>query len=694
MRFARFFTLVLALAFACVFTPLAELRAEEDAIIIDGTNFGDQPKNSNPPRNLFAPPPNAPSVNPPPPKPVEIAPPVAPQSSQINANDPNANAPAQKNSSGKQQVEINFSDLPIEEFLRMTSKIMGKNLLLSQRIAGNVDFINGHAVYKEEILQLAQSVLAARGMTLVEEGSYYKIVRLSDAAQENIPVVSGVASGSLMVTQTIRIEEENVDIIVQKIRHLLSPAAKLVTMRESNSLVVSDYPQNINTMRRVIEELVDKRALSVDFIGLKHIKAATIVTSLQQIMRGVLNPRVIDNEVQILKDDASNAIVVTGRPHHIAMIRGIVDRLDVENNMAQPSAEVIFLQNSEAASLVKILNGIVDKTLATNIAPSAAITPSVKPTLTADEEMNVLIAVGMPEEIAIIRDLVRSLDVPRQQVFVQAAIVEVSDNLADQIGITYGVEGASVGGNGIYTLGAALTGSVPTGISSAILAQLQKTDANGNMRVESATALAVGVGLNLLTTKQAAQVLSEPSVLCVNNKESTIYVGETRSILTSESTTSAGIPTKNYTRQDIGLTLKVKPRLSTNDKVALTIEAQLEGIVGLDGSAQPTTTKRRVNTSAIVNDGEPVILGGLIKNEEIQTETRVPYISAIPLLGNLFRNTQDGVNKTSLVVIVTPYIVEKSEDLASLRARLSRLEAMRLQYAKEIIKRAEEESER
>ncbi|MDR0664143.1 MAG: type II secretion system secretin GspD [Helicobacteraceae bacterium] len=594
------------------------------------------------------------------------------------------------NAQDKQTVEINFTDLPIEEFLKMTSRIMGKNLLLTQRVSGNVDFVSATSVYKDDILQLALSVLATRGLTLVEEGSYYKVTRLAEAAQENIPVVSGIARGSLMVTQTIRIEEENVDIIVQKIRHLLSPAAKLVTMRESNSMVISDYPSNINTVRQVIGELVDKRAVSVEFIPLKNIKAASIVTSLQQIMKGAVNPRVIDNEVQILKDDASNAIVVTGRAHHIKTIKSLVARLDVENNYAAPSSEVIFLQNSEASSLVKILSGIADKT----VAPSSPADPRVKPTISADEEMNVLILVGMPEEIATIKALVKSLDVPRQQVYVQATIVEISDNLADQIGLTYGVDGAAVGGNGIYTLGAALTGSVPSTVSGAILSQLQKTDANGNIKVESATALAVGVGLNLLTSRQAAEVLSEPSILCVNNKESTIYVGETRSILTSETTTSAGIPTRNYARQDIGLTLKVKPRLSTNKKVALTIEAQLEGIVGVDGSAQPTTTKRRVSTNAIVSDGEPVILGGLIKSEEIDTETRVPILSSIPFAGNLFRNKQEGVNKTSLVVIVTPYIVEKSEDLSALRVRLSRLEALRMQYAKEIIKRADERRKR
>lgn len=577
-----------------------------------------------------------------------------------------------------EEVEINFSNLSIEDFLKMTSKIMGKNLLLTQRISGNVDFISTKPVQKSEILQIAISILSSRGLTIVEEGNYYKVVRLSEAATENVPIVKGKATGALLVTQAIRIDEENIEIVVQKIRHLLSPAAKLVTMKESNTMVISDYPANIETVKGVVDQIVDKRSLSAEFIHLKYVKAATVLTSLQQIIKGVLNPRVIDNEIQVLKDDASNAIILTGRPKHIAFVRSVIARLDVEDNQANQVAEVIYLQNSEAAALTKILASVVERT---------ATDAKAKPMLTADEEMNVLIALGLPEEISAIKTLVKSLDVPRQQVYVQATIVEVTDNLAERVGMTYGVEGAGISGNGIYTLGTTITGSVNPAASKAMIEKITEKDASGNYKT-NASALAVGVGLNMLITDGAAEILSEPSILCINNKESVIYVGETRSILTSETTTTAGIPTQNYTRQDIGLTLKVKPRLSTNNKVALTIEAQMEGIIGADQSARPTTTKRRVATNAIVNDGEPVILGGLVKNEEIKKESRVPYLSAIPFIGRLFRSDSDSEVKTNLVVIVTPYIVEKSEDLASLRKRLSTLEALRQQYAKEVVKSA------
>jgi general secretion pathway protein D len=581
----------------------------------------------------------------------------------------------------RDQVEINFSELSIEDFLKMTSRILDRNILLTQRVAGDVDFVSNGPVYKDEMLQLAVSILSTRGMTIVEEGSYLKVVRLAEAAQENVPVVNQAGEGSLMVTVPIRLEEENVDIVVQKIRHLLSPAAKLVTMKESNSMVISDYPANIKTIQSVIDRIVDRRSVTVEFIPIEHVKVSTVLPLVQQVIKGVLNQRVVDNEVQILKDDASNALIVTGRPHHIGLITDVARRLDTQDDRASPSVRVLPLQNSEATELAELVSGIAEKT--------STAGEGQRPSISADEEMNVLIAVGISDDLDSIAQVVQSLDMPRQQVYVQASIVEIIEGVAEQIGLTYGVEGAMANSNGLYTLGTNLTGSIPNEARSAMLSQMQPE--GGQMPTQSA--LAVGVGLNLLSRGNGADVLSEPSILCVNNRESTIYVGETRSILTSETTTSGGIPTRNYARQDIGLTLSVKPRLSTNSRVALSIEAQLEGIAGSDGGDRPTTTKRRVNTHAIVSDGEPVILGGLVKSEEYTNNSRIPYLSAIPFLGRLFQNNQEGVNRTSLVVIVTPYIVERSEDLPQLRERLSRLEAIRQRYVEEIIQTADTDKE-
>ena len=195
---------------------------------------------------------------------------------------------------------------------------------------------------------------------------------------------------------------------------------------------------------------------------------------------------------------------------------------------------------------------------------------------------------------------------------------------------------------------------------------------------------ALGAKLDLLKQNGAAHILSEPSVLCTNNKEASIEVGQTQSILTQaqQTTQGQGNIINNYSREDIGITLKVKPRLSSNNKVTLEVEAEIEDIVpGSSASAdRPTTTKRKVVTSAIVNNGETIILGGLMKNSGGTGVTKIPLLGDIPVLGRLFTTNGEMESQVNVVIYLTPYIVRKSDDLKRLRAALNELEDIQVRY--------------
>jgi len=207
--------------------------------------------------------------------------------------------------------------------------------------------------------------------------------------------------------------------------------------------------------------------------------------------------------------------------------------------------------------------------------------------------------------------------------------------------------------------------------------------------------LAMGVTLSIFENNNAANVLSEPSILCLNNKESSIYVGQTESILSQTSVGSDinAIARQNYTREDIGLTLTVKPRISADNKVSLTVKAILEDVVPGSTRGQPTTTKREVSTAAIVSNGETVIIGGLIKNKEGKGVVKIPFLGDIPILGNLFRHTTKAHDKTSLVIMLTPYIVKRSEDLGHLRDTLGKLDLLEQNLALEFEKNYEKNQE-
>lgn len=566
----------------------------------------------------------------------------------------------------REQVDINFKNLKIDDFLKMSAKILDKNILITDNIPGEVNFISSSPIYKDEILNLIISIIETKGYTLVQDGRFLKTVKASVASRENLPVVER-AKGAMMVTQAIRVPNQNVDVVVQKIRHLISNSAKLVTMKETNTLIITDYPKNIETIGKVMEKLSVAVEMEVEFIKLRHAKASAVHGHIATVAKTLANQAVEQEKITALKDDTTNSIILIATKENIAKLKRIIDQLDVEEDFASQQIEVIKLQNSEAKIVSKLINATVSKIKD----PTKGNTPA--PLISEEEELNALVVIATLDEIGQIKKLVAELDVPRQQVYVKAKIIEVSEEKAEQIGLRYGIEAGGVGGTGLYSLGTTLTGGVTP--ATTIASQFQASLPDG---IDSAFIL--GVSLDFLETNGAAEVLSEPSILCVNNKESTIYVGETRSILTSTSTTTAGIPTNNYTRQDIGLTLTVKPRLSTDNKVSLDVKATLEGIKSDSGAGTPTTTKRNVTTTAIVNGGEEVIIGGLIKNDESAARSKIPFLGDIPFLGGLFRGDSYTGSKTNLVIILTPYIVENSDDLTNLKSKLTKLSDLQTKY--------------
>jgi len=324
--------------------------------------------------------------------------------------------------------------------------------------------------------------------------------------------------------------------------------------------------------------------------------------------------------------------------------------------------------------------------------------PPKKAMVVSDVERNALVILADGDQIKNIRQTISRLDVPKPQVYVKAKIVEINTDMASQIGFRYGFESGKITSKGLFSL-AANAGAPSLMISDQLMSFLNTTETiydpvSGNPITNEVKAFsfdtginemfALGAKLDLMKQNGAAHVLSEPSVLCINNKEASIYVGRTQSILTQaqQSTVGQGNIINNYSREDIGITLKVKPRLSSNNKVSLDVETTIEDVLARATTEEdrPTTTKRKVVTNAIVNNGETIILGGLIKNVGGKSVTSVPILGDIPVLGALFRSKGNVVRKINVVIYLTPYIIRKSDDLKNLRRNLAELEDVQKRY--------------
>jgi general secretion pathway protein D len=570
----------------------------------------------------------------------------------------------------REQVNITFKNLKIDDFIKMSSKILQKNILMTQSIPGTVEFISETPLYKDELFDLMLSVLDSKGFTLVKDGNILKVVRSSQAIRENLDVAK---KSNFMYTEIISVKNVPVVNLANRIKLFLSVAGKLITINESNSIIISDMPSKIEHIKEVIKHLDQQpdSQRSVEFITLKNAKASKVAGDLGKIAKALVDQKIKTNAVEVHSDDASNSVIIIANRDIIRRLTPYVNKLDEEDLSYSMEFAVIPLRNSDVKNIEKSLNNIISK--------KKYVKEDLKPMISSDEEMNAIIISATKDDIHNIKDIIDILDVEKPQVYVHAKIVEISENDARNLGVKYGVGGGTSNSGGLFTFAASLGGSaisLPTELATLIDTPSLKDG------------LALGASINFLETNGAATVLSEPSLLCVNNKESFIYVGKTQSILssTSQGNSVTDLARNTYTRQDIGLTLKVKPRISSDTIVTLETNAKLEDIVNDSTPGLPTTTKREVQTVAIVHSGESIILGGLIKNKVSDSQSKIPGLGDIPLLGYAFKDTEKQIDQVNLVIILTPYIVKTSDDLAKLRKTLKSLDTLQKSFNAKLLK--------
>ena len=580
----------------------------------------------------------------------------------------------------EEKININFKDLKIMDLVKITSKIIDKNILITEEIKGNVDFISNNAVEKDELIKILGFVLESKGYSLVQSENMLRIVKLDDSSNSNVPIMNTTdydGAHLSMVTEIFTVYNADVDYVASKIRHLITKNGKMVTNKDSNTLVITDFKDNIDTVKEVVSIMTNGGKRDISIVELQNMKAVDAKKSLDAIVKSLYNDKIETEKVAVIDNKDNNSVVLIGKKENINYLEKYIKNADLRGSLIQKEVKVFPLKNVEAINVIKILDSIIGK--------KAYIDPNDKPLSSVDEESNAIVVMGPADELESIEGLLIELDKEKGQVYVQARIIELNDELVDQIGISYGLFGGTVGSNGLATFSSSLNGGSTTISDVTSLLELNIPDITSG--------LALGASLNLLKQNGALDVVSEPSILAINNKESSIYVGETISVKTSSSITDGGTTNENYQREDVGLTLKVKPRISNDIKVTLEINTILEGVkTTVTTSGNADTSKKEIKTTAILNNGESVIIGGLIENKEESTKQQVPLLGDIPLFGELFKNKAINTKKNNLVVIVTPYLIPQTKDITFVRNQLAELKSMEDKYLEDSLIRLKKEA--
>jgi general secretion pathway protein D len=582
-----------------------------------------------------------------------------------------ASAPEASLTSRDGRHTLNLKAADIGVLIQTVSEITGKSFIVDPRVEGRVTVISARPQDAAEIYETFLSVLRVHGFAAVASGDMVKIVPDALAAQDG-SVGNGGGGADALVTRLVPIQHIAADEVVKLLRPLAPQQATFAAHPGSNSILITDRAGNVERLMALIRRIDTASDSAVEVISLRHASAAEVARTLTTLE----GPGAQGSTSKLVADERTNSILLSGDRSQRLRMRALVAHLDTPLDGGD-NTQVIYLQYAKADELVPILDGVAATLTGATPAPESAKTATIQ----AHGETNALIVTASPAVFREIAAVVRQLDVRRAQVLVEAVIAEVTDELADEIGIQW-QSSSYDGGNDTGVIGGTNFPGA-SGVGGIIAAMLNPTGAlansaglnlgyvGGQVRIPNGnggtlTVLQVGALVKALRGDGRANVLSNPSVVTLDNHEAEFKVVQEVPFLTGQYTnTSTGggtnqpnNPFQTVERKDVGLILTVTPHINQGDSVRLDIKQEASSLANtVSGAIDLVTNKRELTTSVMVADGGLLILGGL--TEEINRESiqGVPGLSRIPLLGNLFKSRNSTKNRRNLMVFLRPIIL-------------------------------------
>ena len=562
----------------------------------------------------------------------------------------------------QEEVRINFRDADIRSVIESVAEITGKSFVLDPRVKGKVTIIAPQPIDSRLLYEAVLSAIQVQGFQAVRDGAVTRIIPFSQAF--NFAAGDG---GNEMRTEVLRIKHVQAATLVSVLKPMLSNGARLMAYAPSNYLVVSDIETNILQLKRFIAIMDDPDSSAVEVINLRHIspaEAVHIASQLKQLQK---------QELSLVEDGLNDRVIVSGPGIARAAFKAMLLNLDVPS-AKQASVEVMYLDFLRAAEIKPVIDGMLQSDTFLRLAGQSGGDGKNKTDykIEIDELNNALILAAPREVIREVNKVLDQLDKPRPQVLIEAVIAELSEDQAEDLSSQLVYSSKNRGAyltnfDGVLTslLGATvLDGSQNT--SSSMLSQGLPASGLGVLGdFDNATGKGMGLLVQALKTDGATKVLSTPSVVTLDNEEATLTVGEEVPFQTGSFTNSNNVSTNPFTtinREEVGVTLKVKPQISKGDAVRLEIEqesskVQAGGTVGLQ-----TTSKTTMQTNVMVQDGELLVLGGLIEDTGSDNLRQLPVIGDIPLLGRLFRATKNESKQRVMMMFIRPTILRDSLD--------------------------------
>lgn len=587
------------------------------------------------------------------------------------------------------KANFNFVNADIESVIKAIGDYANVTFIIDPRVKGTLSLVSEKPLNKVQAMQLLTSVLRMQGYAVVSANGYSKVVPEADAKLQGSVGNSNGARGDQVATQVFHLNRESATNLVPVLRPLISPNNIINANPGNNTLVITDYADNLMRMSKIIAALDGPGNGNLEVVPLRYAIASDMAGMVNRLMEQGGAPS-NDSNRAVLSDSRTNSLIVRASTDARAnLIKSLIDKLDQPT--AQPgNVHVVYLKNAEATKLALTLRAVISSdtsvTAAANNSPTQNVVPmpaqGALPSggaggfIQADASTNTLIITASEPVYRNLRNIIDQLDARRAQVYIEALIVEVDANKLAEFGVQWGTLGGGANGAGGAGTSFSTGGNNLANQATARLAPGGVPLAPGNGLNLGFFTSKVGMGMliHALESDSKTNILSMPNLVTLDNEEAKIMVGQNVPFITGQYTTqasagAAGVnPFQTVERKDIGLTLKVKPQISQGGTVKMAIYQETSSISSTVNTAGLITSKRSIDTNVLVDDGQIIVLGGLIDDNLQETEEQVPGLGSIPLIGNLFKYRSRTHNKTNLMVFLRPTVIRNDEQSSSLAA--------------------------
>jgi general secretion pathway protein D len=568
-----------------------------------------------------------------------------------------------------EDVTLNFSDADLVAVINSVSQITGKNFIIDPRVKGKVTVVSAKPLNMDEVYNVFLSILQVHGFATVPTKNAIKIIPDATAKQNATPLTNSSRSpDDQLITRVLTIEHINSAQLVPILRPLVAQQGHLAAYAATNVLIISDRAANIRRMERIVSEMDKESDSDIEMIKLKHAFAAEVVRLLSSLSNASPEQKgARAGAVKFTADERTNSILLSGERSSRLKYRAIIADLDspVESS---GNTHVVYLRYAEAKNIADILNSVgkeVIKAEAKNSGSAGAGNNAETVSIQADETSNALVITSPASIFPSLRSVIQQLDIRRAQVHIEAIIAEVSLDTANELGVQWLIDGSNKGNPALSSqlpgTGATI-GAVATGIAANTASAIPDGLSLALGSVKESNSLNFITLIRALNTDTETNLLSTPSIVTLDNQEASIIVGQNVPFVTGSSTSSSTDGTTNpfqtIERQDVGTTLKVKPQINEGNTITLDIDQEVSTVSQAATSAVDlVTNKRAIKTTVQLEDGQLLVLGGLIDDTVIKVQQKVPGLGDIPFIGALFRSNSTRRIKQNLLVFIRATII-------------------------------------